>query len=118
MKMSNDDSSVEMLFTPGSVISVTTGLNQSLTGEVLAFDYERKVIIIKLNNNNKPGHSDVHMINLNTVADVSMVKEVKPQNVQQQNNHVNNHNNANNLVQSINIKKVFNSICSNLTTVN
>lgn len=109
MKMSNDDSSVEMLFTPGSVISVTTGLNQSLTGEVLAFDYERKVIIIKLNQSNKPGHCDVHMVNLNTVTDVSMVKEVKPNNVQ--NNHaVNNHNNANNLVQSINIKKVTTSI--------
>lgn len=104
MKMSNDDNSVEMLFTPGSVISVTTGLKQSLTGEVLSFDYERKVIIIKLINNNKPGHSDVHLINLNTVADVSMVKDGKPH--VQQNNHVNNHNNANNLVQSINIKKV------------
>lgn len=93
--MSDD---VEMLFTPGSVVTCTTGLGSTIQGEVLAFDYERKLIMLKVPSNQRPGHNDVHMLNLDMVKDVQMVREVRLN----ENSHSTNPPTA----PSISIKKV------------
>lgn len=90
----------DIMFTPGSIVSCVTCFDQNLSGEVVAFDYERKVLVIKtpstVNNNTSSatvpsgtaGESavaitssnnnyDVHLLNLNLVGDVKIEEEGK-----------------------------------------
>uniref|UniRef100_A0A1I7ZGP7 AD domain-containing protein n=1 Tax=Steinernema glaseri TaxID=37863 RepID=A0A1I7ZGP7_9BILA len=44
----------EMVFPPGSVVQGTTVLNQTVTGQVLGFDQERKMLIVRDGAGSKP----------------------------------------------------------------
>lgn len=68
----------EFMFTAGSIISLITCHEGVYEGEVLAFDYHKKILLIKCPaSSGQPSLNDVHLINLSNVTDVKIKKEVK-----------------------------------------
>ena len=82
-----------LVFTPGSIISCITCFDHKYEGEVVAFDYERRLLIIKSQSSANPNHHNVHVLNLNFVQDktIEIKKEVKKESVPQNNSHINTH---------------------------
>ncbi|KAI1305385.1 Protein LSM12 -like protein [Halotydeus destructor] len=69
---------VEFMFTPGSIVGIKTCLDVEMEGEVIAFDYDKRVLMIKSVASNQNGaHNDVQVLNLSFVVDVKVIKEVK-----------------------------------------
>lgn len=64
-------------FTPGQVVTCTTCFEQDLEGEVVAFDYERRVLVIKTPSAQQPNHHDVHLVNTDCVSGIDIKKEAK-----------------------------------------
>lgn len=64
-------------FTPGQVVTCTTCFDQDLEGEVVAFDYERRVLVIKTPSAQQPTHHDVHLVNTDCVSGIDIKKEAK-----------------------------------------
>ncbi|KAI0239336.1 LSM12-like protein A [Lamellibrachia satsuma] len=63
-------------FNPGMIVACTTCHGQKVEGEVMAFDYQSKVIALKSPSaSGKPNTHDVRIINLALVSDVSVIKE-------------------------------------------
>lgn len=63
-------------FNIGSVVSCRTCFQKEIEGEVLAFDSQTKILILKCPaTNGRSGLCDVNFINLNRVSDVQVVKE-------------------------------------------
>lgn len=63
-------------FNIGSVVSCRTCFQKEIEGEVLAFDSQTKILILKCPaTNGRSNLCDVNFINLNTVSDVQVVKE-------------------------------------------
>lgn len=68
----------EFMFTAGSIISLITCHEGVYEGEVLAFDYHKKILLIKCPaSSGQASLNDVHLINLSNVTDVKIKKEVK-----------------------------------------
>lgn len=72
----------EFMFTAGSIISLITCHDNVYEGEVLAFDYHKKILLIKCpSSSGQPSLNDVHLINLSNVTDVKIKKEVKKEEI-------------------------------------
>lgn len=78
-------------FTPGSLVSCVTCFNENYEGEVVAFDFDRRLLIIKSPSAVNPNHHNVHVLNLNFVQNdtVKIKKEVKKESVPQNNTQIN-----------------------------
>jgi len=75
-----DDIGTECVFTTGSCVSCVTCFDETIEGEVIAFDYQKRLLILKCATSNGTGN-DVHWINLDFVKDVNIKKEVKREDV-------------------------------------
>ncbi|XP_051894620.1 protein LSM12 homolog A [Pristis pectinata] len=63
-------------FSVGSQVSCLTCLGQQLHGEVVAFDYQSKMLTLKCpSSSGKPNHNDVLLINLAYVSDVKTIND-------------------------------------------
>jgi len=62
-------------FPVGSVVACTTCFGQRLQGEVMAFDRQTKMLSIKNPSTIKAGTFDIHLINMNMVSAVKVMKE-------------------------------------------
>ncbi|GFY48794.1 protein LSM12 homolog [Trichonephila inaurata madagascariensis] len=72
-----DDPEEFNLFSVGTIVSCKTCFGDDYEGEVIAFDYQTKILFIKCSS--KSGKANVHdmrMINLDFVEDVVIKKEV------------------------------------------
>ncbi|XP_059047303.1 LSM12 homolog A [Achroia grisella] len=64
-------------FTIGSIVSTKTCYNEEIEGEVLAFDPQSKMLILKCaSSSGNPKRNDVNIVNLSLVSDVQIKKEV------------------------------------------
>lgn len=64
-------------FTIGSVVRTRTCYNEEIEGEVLAFDPQTKMLILKCpSSSGNPKRHDVNIVNLSLVSDVHIKKEV------------------------------------------
>lgn len=64
-------------FTIGSTVACKTCYNEDIEGEVLAFDPQTKMLILKCpSSNGKSELNDVNIVNLSLVSDVQIKKEV------------------------------------------
>ncbi|XP_022114112.1 protein LSM12 homolog [Pieris rapae] len=64
-------------FTIGSIVSTRTCYNEHIEGEVLAFDPQTKMLILKCpSSSGNPKRHDVNVVNLSLVSDVQVKKEV------------------------------------------
>uniref|UniRef100_U5EQH9 Uncharacterized protein n=1 Tax=Corethrella appendiculata TaxID=1370023 RepID=U5EQH9_9DIPT len=62
-------------FSIGSTVACTTCFKQLIEGEVLAFDQQTKMLILKCSSNNSK-LNDVYIVNLSLCSDVQVKKEV------------------------------------------
>ncbi|KAG8236131.1 hypothetical protein J437_LFUL001609 [Ladona fulva] len=68
---------VNECFSIGSVVACKTCYNKEIEGEVLAFDPQTKMLILKCPaSNGRAALNDVHVVNLSLVSDVQVKKEV------------------------------------------
>ena len=64
-------------FTIGSIVATRTCYNENIQGEVLAFDPQTKMLILKCpSSSGNPKRHDVNIVNLSLVSDVQIKKEV------------------------------------------
>ncbi|XP_013193846.1 protein LSM12-like [Amyelois transitella] len=64
-------------FTIGSIVATRTCYNEEIEGEVLAFDPQTKMLILKCpSSSGNPKRHDVNIVNLSLVSDVQIKKEV------------------------------------------
>jgi len=69
-------------FTIGSTISCKTCFNEEIKGEVLAFDHQVKILILKCAaSNGRSSQCDIRMVNLTWVKDVEVLEEVTSSNL-------------------------------------
>nr|BAG62326.1 unnamed protein product [Homo sapiens] len=62
-------------FSVGSQVSCRTCQEQRLQGEVVAFDYQSKMLALKCpSSSGKPNHADILLINLQYVSEVENCK--------------------------------------------
>lgn len=80
-----------LVFTPGSIISCITCFDHEYEGEVVAFDYDRRLLIIKSQSPDDVNHHNVHVLNLNYVRNntIEIKKEVKKESMPQNNYNIN-----------------------------
>ncbi|XP_075154981.1 LSM12 homolog a [Haematobia irritans] len=62
-------------FSIGSTVMCTTCFNEEFEGEVLAFDHNTKMLILKCRSKNADNLNDVHVLNLSLCSNVQVVKE-------------------------------------------
>lgn len=68
---------VNECFSIGSIVACKTCYNKEIEGEVLAFDPQTKMLILKCPASNGQAQlNDVHIINLSLVSDVQVKREV------------------------------------------
>ncbi|XP_043470753.1 protein LSM12 homolog [Leptopilina heterotoma] len=66
-------------FSIGSTVACKTCYNKDIEGEVLAFDPQTKMLILKCpSSSNRASLNDVHIVNLSKVSDVHVKREVSP----------------------------------------
>ncbi|XP_015115888.1 protein LSM12 homolog A [Diachasma alloeum] len=66
-------------FSIGSTVACKTCYHKEIEGEVLAFDPQTKMLILKCpSSSNRPSLNDVHIVNLSLVSDVQVKREVSP----------------------------------------
>ncbi|KAK3731519.1 hypothetical protein QZH41_008538 [Actinostola sp. cb2023] len=67
---------------PGSIVACTTNFDETFEGEVMAFDYGTKFVVIKTpsDKGTKKGNSDVRILNISYLKNFEIMKEcsVKP----------------------------------------
>jgi len=72
------DDITECMFTVGSIVNCVTCFDNQIEGEVIAFDYQKRLLIIKSNSSSGQNSlNDVNWINLDFVKDINIKKEVK-----------------------------------------
>ncbi|XP_054156757.1 protein LSM12-like [Oppia nitens] len=72
----------DCMFTVGSIVSCLTCYDQRVDGEVIAFDYTKRLLILKSNSTDgNVNHNDIHCLNLESVKDVTVKNEVKREDV-------------------------------------
>ncbi|XP_006167434.1 protein LSM12 homolog isoform X2 [Tupaia chinensis] len=63
-------------FSVGSQVSCRTCQEQQLQGEVVAFDYQSKMLALKCpSSSRKPNHADILLINLQYVSEVEIIND-------------------------------------------
>ena len=62
-------------FSIGSTVLCTTCFNEEVEGEVLAFDHNTKMLILKCRSKNSEKLSDVYVLNLSLCSNVQVIKE-------------------------------------------
>ncbi|XP_078501356.1 protein LSM12 [Lissotriton helveticus] len=63
-------------FSVGSQVSCRTCQEQRLQGEVVAFDYQSKMLALKCpSSSGKPNHADILLLNLQYVSDVQVITD-------------------------------------------
>ncbi|KAF3816989.1 hypothetical protein EI555_013937 [Monodon monoceros] len=63
-------------FSVGSQVSCRTCQEQRLQGEVVAFDYQSKMLALKCpSSSGKPNHADILLINLQYVSEVEIIND-------------------------------------------
>ncbi|XP_004535315.1 protein LSM12 homolog A [Ceratitis capitata] len=62
-------------FTIGSSVLCTTCFNEEVEGEVLAFDHNTKMLILKCRSKNSEQLNDVYVLNLSLCSNVKVIKE-------------------------------------------
>ncbi|XP_067635660.1 LSM12 homolog A [Eurosta solidaginis] len=62
-------------FTIGSSVLCTTCFNEEVEGEVLAFDHNTKMLILKCRSKNSEQLNDVYVLNLSLCSNVQVIKE-------------------------------------------
>ncbi|KXJ28217.1 protein LSM12 homolog [Exaiptasia diaphana] len=62
---------------PGSIVSCTTKFDEKYQGEVIAFDYSTKFVVIKTDatTETKKGNSDVKIFNISYLKNFEIIKE-------------------------------------------
>ncbi|XP_034936604.1 protein LSM12 homolog A [Chelonus insularis] len=66
-------------FSIGSTVACKTCYNKEIEGEVLAFDPQTKMLILKCpSSSGRSSLNDVHIVNLSLVSDVQVKREVSP----------------------------------------
>lgn len=66
-------------FSIGSTVTCKTCYDKEIEGEVLAFDPQTKMLILKCpSSSNRASLNDVHIVNLSKVSDVHVKREVSP----------------------------------------
>ncbi|XP_015602012.1 protein LSM12 homolog A [Cephus cinctus] len=66
-------------FSIGSTVACKTCYNKEIEGEVLAFDPQTKMLILKCpSSSGRASLNDVHIVNLSLVSDVQVKREVSP----------------------------------------
>lgn len=81
-EMMASDDITECMFTVGSIVSCLTCFDQKIEGEVIAFDYTKRLLVLKSNSSDgNKNHNDVNWINLEFVKNVNIEKEVKREDV-------------------------------------
>ncbi|XP_011305293.1 protein LSM12 homolog [Fopius arisanus] len=66
-------------FSIGSTVACKTCYHKEIEGEVLAFDPQTKMLILKCpSSSNRSSLNDVHIVNLSLVSDVQVKREVSP----------------------------------------
>jgi hypothetical protein len=75
------DTDLDLLFNPGNIINCTTCFDQKLEGEVVAFDYLQRIIVLKTQSSVQPNHHDVILLNLKAVGDVKVISEAKKEDI-------------------------------------
>ncbi|CAG2113214.1 unnamed protein product [Medioppia subpectinata] len=72
----------DCMFTVGSLVSCLTCYDLRIDGEVIAFDYTKRLLVLKANSSDgNSNHNDIHCLNLESVKDVTVKKEVKREDV-------------------------------------
>jgi hypothetical protein len=67
-------------FTLGMVVEMVTLYKRTLTGEVVAFDLNSKMLAIKSSSvSGKPGTSDIQVVNLSFVSNIKVITEAQDQ---------------------------------------
>jgi len=80
-KMASDDIT-ECMFTVGSLVSCVTCFDANIEGEVIAFDYTKRLLVLKSNSTDgKANLNDITCLNLDCVKDISVKREVKREDV-------------------------------------
>jgi len=70
-------------FSIGSTVACRTCYDKEIEGEVLAFDQQTKMLVLKSSSScGRPSLNDVHVVNLSLVSDVQVKKEVNPTNTE------------------------------------
>jgi len=78
----NDDITADCMFTVGSLVSCVTCFDTTVEGEVIAFDYTKRLLILKCTpTDGVSNHSDINCLNLEYVKDVTVKREVKREDV-------------------------------------
>ncbi|XP_074080377.1 protein LSM12 isoform X2 [Macrotis lagotis] len=63
-------------FSVGSQVSCRTCQEQRLQGEVVAFDYQSKMLALKCpSSSGKPNHADILLINLQFVSEIEIIND-------------------------------------------
>uniref|UniRef100_A0A1B0FQA7 Uncharacterized protein n=1 Tax=Glossina morsitans morsitans TaxID=37546 RepID=A0A1B0FQA7_GLOMM len=62
-------------FSIGSTVLCTTCFNEEVEGEVLAFDHNTKMLILKCRSKNAENLNDVYVLNLSLCSNVQVIKE-------------------------------------------
>lgn len=74
--MMSDDA--ESMFIIGSIVNVETGWGHSFEGEVIAFDYKYKILLLKCSAlSGNTTRNDIHLVNLECAKNVKIKKEAK-----------------------------------------
>ncbi|CAH0390670.1 unnamed protein product [Bemisia tabaci] len=70
---------VSECFSVGSTVSCVTCYKKEIEGEVLAFDFQSKMLVLKCPaSNGRPSSNNIYIVNLSFVSDVQVKKEVSP----------------------------------------
>jgi len=68
----------ESMFSIGSIVMVETGYDHSFEGEVIAFDYKYKILLLKCTAmSGNTMRNDIHFVNLECAKNVKIKKEAK-----------------------------------------
>ncbi|CRK87360.1 CLUMA_CG001162, isoform A [Clunio marinus] len=86
-------------FSLGSTVEVTTCYDEKIQGQVMAFDLNTKVLILKTNSELNAKNNDVFFVNLLFCKDINVKKE-----------NVNGAENYNQEPQSINLQRISNRV--------
>jgi len=81
-EMMATDDMTECMFTVGSIVSCLTCFDARIEGEVIAFDYSKKLLVLKSKSSDeKPNLNDVNWINIEFCKDIQIKSEAKREDV-------------------------------------
>lgn len=74
--MASNSGPTEEFFNIGSTVSCTTRFNEEVVGEVIAFDYKTKTIVLRQPSTcGKPNLYNITLLNISNVSDVKVLNE-------------------------------------------